>query len=65
MKTGISENFCMRLAPDEAAKLRRLASQTQRTRSAIIRRLLLVADLPEARQLLGIAEPKTEAQHGT
>lgn len=48
------------LSPQESAKLKNLAEQTERSQGGVIRRLLGLADLPEGRRLLGIIEPITE-----
>lgn len=56
--------FAVRLQPVQLATLARLARETDRSKGAIIRRLLDLAEvLPEARQLLGDPDPKREVQH--
>jgi hypothetical protein len=46
--------FTIRLKPAEAEKLAALAKETARSRGAVIRQLLKLADLPEARRILGV-----------
>jgi|APSaa5957512622_1039677.scaffolds.fasta_scaffold124748_2 hypothetical protein len=60
-----SENkiFSIRMNPRELAALNRLAKTTGRTKAATVRRLLAMADQPDARRWLG--EPiKSEVQNG-
>lgn len=49
--------FTLRLSATESARLANLAEQTGRSQGATIRRLLLLADLPVARALLGDSQP--------
>ena len=44
---------CVKLAPAEFSTLDRLAKETERSKGAIIRTLLTLANTPEARRLLG------------
>lgn len=53
----------IRLHASELARLDRLAKMGDRNRSSVIRRLLNLADIPEARRLLGITDPKPEVTH--
>jgi predicted transcriptional regulator len=53
-KTSREIYFTLRLTQQEAQHLTRLARETDRSRAAVMRRLLdLAAVLPEARRLLG------------
>jgi len=46
----------VRLGEEDRAKLKRIAKDSGRSQSNVIRKLLELADTPEARRLLGIRE---------
>ena len=46
-------SFTVRMKTTEMKRLQDLANQTGRSRGAVVRRLLILAETPEARQLLG------------
>ena len=55
----------VRLGEEDRAKLKRIAKDSGRSQSNVIRKLLELADSPEARRLLGIREsvPPDAAQN--
>lgn len=53
--------FTLRLSKAESDRLASLARQTGRSQGATIRRLLLLADLPAARALLGDPQPQDDS----
>ena len=52
MKPKMTNLFTIRLKEDELIKLTVLAKEQGRSKGAIMRRLLAIADLPEARRLI-------------
>jgi len=60
------QNFTVRLTPAERAKLQKLADESGRKPGNVLRRLLGLSDLPEARRILGLqaeqATPEPAAQ---
>jgi predicted transcriptional regulator len=58
VKKRKTDFFAVRLKPAELATLDRLALETDRSKSAIVRRLIDLAEtLPDARRLLGEPNP--------
>lgn len=59
--------YSIRLKKGERLHLERLAESTGRIPADVIRRLLLIADIPEVRRALGVLEPiqkQPEAEGG-
>ena len=52
MKKRTTDYFTVRLKPAELEKLDRLAKESERSKGAVIRRLLAIAELPETKRLL-------------
>lgn len=58
LKPMVSKMFSFRCTPHEATRLESLARQTGRNRSEVLRRLIFLADIPAAVQLLGEMRPE-------
>ena len=62
MITVEKANFSLVLGPAERTALIRLAEESGRTPASVLRRLISLADLPEARRLLGLPADEPEPQ---
>ena len=51
--------FTVKLPDADLARLESLAKETDRSKGAVVRQLLKLADIPEARQLLGTQQSET------
>ena len=56
------KTFTLRLSKAESDRLASLAKLTGRSQGATLRRLLLLADLPEGRRLLGDPQPQGDSR---
>ena len=56
-KPNQKTTFSVELDALEASKLEKIALETSRSKGAVVRRLLSLADLPEAKILLGQSLP--------
>lgn len=55
MITSKTATWSIRLDPAEREALERLARESGRTPAGVVRRLLTLAELPEARAILGLS----------